>query len=239
MNEEMNTTTQGEPLWGAANDLDKQEKRDLLFKETGGCCMICGKPRSDNDEWSIVQIIPEKKPRYVQLDGRTIICHDCVVQKGRASIPLFASSRPFADRFGYWWRVQTGYMSGHISPEKKNLLQREFSLLRRNTDTAVRKGTTTYLNLLMEETCGTCIYCGVPLAQHEMTYDNLFPKCVEENQRWKITSFPAMIATTLKATSPWMFLSGVGPIKDKSVLHIGSMTFSAPAGCQRRKQRCC
>jgi len=138
--------------------------------------MICGKPRSDNDEWSMVQIIPKKKPKFVRIDGRTIICHDCVLQKGWAPIPLFASSRPFVDRFGYWRRVQTGYRRGVISPEKKNLLQRDFSLLRRNTDTVVRKGTTTYLNLLMEETCGTCIYCGKPLAQHEMTYDHLFPK---------------------------------------------------------------
>jgi len=176
MNGEMNTTTLGQPLWGAVNDLGKQEKRELLFKEAGDCCMVCGKPRSENDEWAMAQIIPEKKPRYVQLDGRTIICHDCVVQKGRASIPLFASSRPFADRFGYWRRVQTGFMRGLISSEKKDLLLKDFSLLRRNTDTAVRKGSTTYLNLLMEETCGTCIYCGMPLAQHEMTYDHLFPK---------------------------------------------------------------
>lgn len=176
MNEDNKVPSQSQPLWGSVNDLEKSEKREILFRETGNCCMICGKPRSATEEWGMVQIIPEKRPRFVRIERRTILCHDCVVHKGRASIPLFASSHPFKVRLGYWWRVHAGYRKGFIEKEKMDLLLDGFSLFHRFKDNVVRKGVMKYINLLAEETAGTCIYCGRPLTRQEMTYDHIFPK---------------------------------------------------------------
>ena len=176
MNEDNKVQSQSQPLWGSANDLEKSEKREILFRETGNRCMVCGKPRSATEEWAMTQIIPEKRPRFVRIDGRTIICHDCVVQKGRASIPLFASSLSFKNRFSYWWRVRTGYRKGFITEEKRALFLDGFSLFHRFKDNVVRKGVIKYIDLMAEETAGTCIYCGRPLTRQEMTYDHIFPK---------------------------------------------------------------
>ena len=176
MNEDCKVSSQGRIFWGSTDDLGKTEKREILFRETGNCCMICGKPRTATDEWSMAQIIPEKKAKYVLLDGRTIICHDCTVQKGWAPVPLFASSLSFKDRLGYWLRVQSRYRKGVITAEKKALFFNGFSLFHRFKDNAVKKGAVKYIDLLAEETGGTCIYCGKPLIRREMTYDHIYPK---------------------------------------------------------------
>ncbi len=176
MNEDCKVSSQYRLRWGSTGDLDKGEKREILFRETGNCCMICGKPRTATDEWSMAQIIPERKPKYVLLDGRTIICHECTLNKGWAPIPLYASSRSFKNRLEYWLRVQSGYREGLISAEKKALFFKGFSLFHRFKDNTVKKGVIKYMDLLAEETSGTCIYCGKPLIRQQMTYDHIYPK---------------------------------------------------------------
>lgn len=165
------------PLWGAIDDLEKPYKRDILFKETGGQCMVCGKKKEESDDWSMVQIIPARRSKFTRIDGRTVICQDCVRKRKTAPIPTYVSSLPFKDRLGYWLRVRRGLRKGLIPHEKKELLLRDFTLLRR-TDIKRKPKSEKYSRILYRETYGTCIYCGIPLEPKAITYDHIVPRAL-------------------------------------------------------------
>ena len=176
MNEETNEMTHMKPLWGALDDMSKPEKREILFRETEGRCILCGKERTKSNDWSMAQIIPARHSRYTRIDGRTILCLDCVEKKGLSPIPLYASSLPFKARFAYWNRVRRSFKKGLISKEKKELLLRDFTLMSRHHSSQVKKGTQKYYRILFNETRGTCIYCGIPLEPEAVTFDHILPR---------------------------------------------------------------
>lgn len=176
MNEVMKATTQRQPLWGGIDDMSKQEKRELLFKEAGDCCMICGCPHNDDRIWSMVRITPGGRSQYVRIDARTIICDDCFRKKGRMSISAYVSTLPFAERWAYWRRIQRGFLKGIISADKKNLLMSDFTLLRRGVKPLPKAKTDKRCSGLYKETNGTCIYCGTPLIPNCATLDHIFPR---------------------------------------------------------------
>lgn len=165
------------PLWGAVDDLEKPYKREILFKETEGRCMVCGKKKEESEDWSMVQIIPARQSRFTRIEGRTIICLDCVRKRKTAPIPTYVSSLPFKDRLGYWLRVRRGLRKGLIPHEKKELLLRDFTLLRR-TGVKRKQKREKYYRVLYRETHGTCIYCGIPLNPKYVTYDHIIPRAL-------------------------------------------------------------
>jgi 5-methylcytosine-specific restriction endonuclease McrA len=175
MNEE--TTVIKKPLWGAVDDLEKPYKREILFKETCNRCMVCGKKREESDDWSMVQIIPARRSRFTRIDGRTIICLDCVKKRATTPLPKYVNSLPFKTRFGYWIRIRRGNRKGLISNVKKELLLRDFSLFRR-TEIKRKKKNEKYYRSLYKETYGTCIYCGIPLEPKAITYDHIVPRAL-------------------------------------------------------------
>ena len=175
MNEETNEIKG--PLWGGINDVEKSYKRDILFKETGDRCMVCGKKKEESDDWSMVQIIPARHSRFTRIGGRTIICLDCVRKRATTPLPAYVNSLSFRARLGYWLRVRRGVKKKLISNEKMELLLRDFSLFRRNGITK-KKRHESWGRILYKETNGTCIYCGLPLKPRYVTYDHIIPRAL-------------------------------------------------------------
>ena len=178
MSDEVNMPSQEKPLWDGANYLSKPEKRNILFKETGDRCMICGKHRSETEEWAMTRIIPGNRTRYLQLEGRAIICMDCYEKKQHTPLPQFVGSQPFGRRFSYWRRVCRGARKGLISPEKKALFLTGFSLLRRNDEFTRKKKLQKFRWILLNETLETCVYCGTPLTPPTATFDHIIPRAL-------------------------------------------------------------
>ena len=168
--------TQTQPLWGGIDDMAKGEKREILFKESGYRCMVCGKRWNHTDIWSMSQIIPVRHSRQVRIDGRTIICKECVEKKGHAPIPEYVGTLPIWKRLSYWSRVVRAYRKGRITLDKKNLLLSGFNPFRRIRNKRVKKGAFKFSKLLRDETRSTCIYCGVPLSTGAVTYDHIVPR---------------------------------------------------------------
>ena len=167
---------QTQPLWGAIDDMAKGEKREILFRESGYRCMVCGKRWDHTGIWSMSQIIPVRHSRQVRIDGRTIICKECVEKKGHAPIPGYVGTLPIWKRLSYWLRVLLAYRKGRITADKKNLLLSGFKPFHRIRNKRIKKGTFKYSNLLRDETRGTCIYCGIPLTTGATTYDHIVPR---------------------------------------------------------------
>lgn len=176
MDEEKKETAQRQPLWGGIDDLSKLEKRRILFKETGDCCMICGAPKINDSTWSMVRISAGQRSKYVRIDARTIICDDCFRKKGRLSVSAYVSTLPFAGRWSYWCRVWRGYLKGIISVEKKDLLMSDFTLFHRRGKPLPKKRIDRRCSGLYRETNGACIYCGTPLVPNCATLDHIFPR---------------------------------------------------------------
>lgn len=167
---------QMQPLWGAIDDMAKGEKREILFQESGYRCMACGKRWEHTGVWSMSQIIPVRHSRQVRIDGRTIICEECVNKKGHASIPGYVGTLPFWKRVAYWSRVDRACRKGLITQNKRNLLLSGFNPFRRIRNKKIKKKSLKYSKLLREETRGTCIYCGIPLTTGATTYDHIVPR---------------------------------------------------------------
>lgn len=176
MKEETNKPVGDQPLWNSKNDVSKAERRGALFRETDGRCIICGRQGVESDLWPMVQIVPTKNKSHVRLDGRTIICPECFRNRGRMSVSQYASSRPFKERLGYMCRINKLARKGRISPEKKGLLLRDFTLMKRFKDFVTRKQFHKYYHILNAKTRGTCIYCGAPLISGAVTIDHIVPR---------------------------------------------------------------
>ena len=111
--------------------LPKEEQRALLFRESAGRCLLCGRRQEEVRDWSMAKIRHGGTGREVSVEGRAILCSHCVGDKHSLGIPEYAGTLSFGKRLAYWWRVKTALLSGRISPYKAGLLLEEFSLLRR------------------------------------------------------------------------------------------------------------
>ncbi len=155
------------------DDLNKPEKREILFRESGNCCMLCGKHRSESDDWAMVQISKARRTKFVRIEGRTIVCLDCVGKKNKASVPDYAATLPFSGRFAYWWRIQKSFSKGNLTREKKDLLLTGFSLFSRYQAYNKPKQIKGNYRILVNETRCMCIYCGNPILPSAVTYDHI------------------------------------------------------------------
>jgi len=163
--------------------MSKTEKKDALFAESGGVCIVCGRPREEASDWAMAQIIPDKAKGGVSLSGRAMLCMPCVGAKHTLPIPRYAGTLPFRERFGYWLRVWRRYLCGKITKEKRDLLLQDFSLLVQGKPLGKGKRNHKLYDTIAKETNGACVYCGKPLSRTGVTYDHILPKSFGGNRK--------------------------------------------------------
>lgn len=158
------------------NAIPKDEQRNLLFKESGGRCFLCGRGREEDKAWSMARILPGSTGKDTSVEGKAIICSSCVGDKHQLGVPEYAGTLPFGRRLAYWWRVQRACWSGRISRYKRGLLLEGFSVLRRGKRLKKDKKAPRNFSVLAKETDRCCIYCGTPLTTQGVTYDHIIPR---------------------------------------------------------------
>lgn len=163
--------------------MSKTEKKDALFAESGGVCIVCGRPREEASDWAMAQIIPDKAKGGVSISGRAMLCMPCVGAKHTLPIPRYAGTLPFRERFGYWWRVWRSYLGGRITKGKRDLLLQDFSLLIQGKPISKGKRNFGFYETIAKETKGACVYCGKPLSRTGVTYDHILPKSLGGNRK--------------------------------------------------------
>ncbi|MBQ7421622.1 MAG: HNH endonuclease [Prevotella sp.] len=156
--------------------LPKEEQRDLLFQESAGCCYLCGRKREDIKDWSMVKIQRGGTGKEASVEGRAIICSNCVGDKHSMGVSEYAGTLSFGKRWAYWLRVKAALLSGRISRYKAGLLMEDFSLLRRGKPNKKDKKALRSFSILAKETDRCCIYCGTPLTIQAVTYDHIIPR---------------------------------------------------------------
>lgn len=124
----------------------------------------------------MVQIARPRYSKFVRIEGRTIICQECVGKKNKAPVPDYAGTLPFKGRLAYWWRIQRSYWKRNLTCEKKTLLLSGFSLFHRYTAYNDSKPLKGKYRILISETRCTCIYCGNPILPSAVTYDHIVPR---------------------------------------------------------------
>ena len=154
----------------------KAEKREILFKETNGHCMVCGRPRAEAENWSCAVILPPAPRCGIGPEEMAILCNDCAGQKHASKIPEYANSLPFKKRLKYWWNVNKAFILGRISSRKREKLMTEFHLLAGGKPLRKFEKQTSKHLALFNETNGCCIYCGRQLTTGRFTLDHIVPR---------------------------------------------------------------
>jgi 5-methylcytosine-specific restriction endonuclease McrA len=157
-------------------NISKAEMREILFKETKGRCMVCGRPRESCTGWSCVTILPPAPRSGLRQEEMVILCNSCTDRKKLLSIPDYVNSLSFKKRIEYWWHVHWAFIKGRISAYKRGRLMEGFHLLVRGKPVAKVVKPTSLHMAFYEETKGCCIYCGRQLPSTGFTLDHITPR---------------------------------------------------------------
>lgn len=151
----------------------KRRLREKLVLETGHRCIICGEWSENDYMWSCSTICPPARMRNGDPSEKILLCKSCADEKNKFPVPAFMMSKPFGQRLGYWLRVQKAARAKRITPEKKALLLRGFSLFGKRMSLDYQEMVHHLESKLLFESAGMCIYCGSPLTAETMTLDHI------------------------------------------------------------------
>ncbi len=98
-----------------------QHTRDLIYVETAGKCIYCGRDLS-REEATLDHIVPKKGHGGKNRDNLVCACHECNNQKGAMTAREFRAGMAKKKREGYDQRIYDLYHGGFINEIKEELL---------------------------------------------------------------------------------------------------------------------
>lgn len=96
-------------------------KINTLMSQTGGVCIYCGHPLSEEDA-SVDHIIPLSRGGLNEPENRVASCCACNSAKGNMMPHRFVSTMRLRQRRGFMNRVGTLHSQGMISTRQRDLL---------------------------------------------------------------------------------------------------------------------
>ena len=98
-----------------------QHTRDLIYIESAGKCIYCGKDVA-KEEMTLDHIVPKKGHGGKNCDNLILACSDCNSRKGAMTAREFRALMGMKQRKGYDQRIHELYAGGYINEIKEELL---------------------------------------------------------------------------------------------------------------------